>query len=118
MSLLRLSLPLQKYHLHKLFNNLVWHPVTRKSLLQLLMSLLRMPLSADEAEGSFHGKAHRPLPRPSPAPSLAAALRASTLLLIWAPSVSVQRSGSLIIRWRWVRVEKWVLHDCAAWSLE
>lgn len=77
-ALLRLSLPLQKYHLQKLFSNLVWHPVTRKTLLRLLMSLLRMPLSADEAEGSFHGKANRPLPRRSPAPSLAAALQAST----------------------------------------
>eukprot|EP00884_Botryococcus_braunii_P008498 jgi/Botrbrau1/1764/Bobra.0217s0019.1 len=76
-SLLRLSTTVQKSQLHKLFGNLSWHPLTRTALLRLLLALLRMPLSADEAEGSQHGRLQRPL-LGSPAPtSLAAALEVS-----------------------------------------
>ena len=45
-SLLRLSQPLAKNQLQRLFLNLCWHPDTRKATLRILLSLLRAPPSA------------------------------------------------------------------------
>jgi hypothetical protein len=90
-SLLRLSAAVQKGQLHKLFANLAWHPATRKALLRLLMSLLRMPLSADEAEGAQPAKTSRPSTGPAPGASLAAALEAR--LSFWLSCTKIGLTG-------------------------
>jgi hypothetical protein len=72
-SLLRVSALLAKGQLQRLFLNLVRHPDTRLSTLRLLLSLLRMPLSADEAENASVSR--RPALPALPAASLADALQ-------------------------------------------
>ncbi|BDA45426.1 probable E3 ubiquitin-protein ligase HUWE1 [Coccomyxa sp. Obi] len=70
-SLLRVSSQQAKGHLQKLFINLCEDRVTMESTLRILLSLLRAPLSADEAQLS------RPRPDQPAAPSsLSAALQA------------------------------------------
>lgn len=69
-SLLRVSSQQAKGHLQKLFINLCEDRATMESTLQILLSLLRAPLSADEAQLS------RPRPDQPAAPaSLSAALQ-------------------------------------------
>ncbi len=85
-SLLRVSSQQAKGHLQKLFINLCEDRATMESTLRILLSLLRAPLSADEAQLS------RPRPDQPAAPaSLSAALQvlaghlfctAYTLLLV------------------------------------
>lgn len=51
-SLLRVSSPLVKQHLQRLFLNLCEDKATMESTLRILLSLLRAPLSADEARAA------------------------------------------------------------------
>ncbi|KAK9821448.1 hypothetical protein WJX81_000342 [Elliptochloris bilobata] len=62
-SLLRLSQPLAKNQLQRLFLNLCWHPDTRKATLRILLSLLRAPPAAGRAAAA-RGSAAQPSEAP------------------------------------------------------
>ena len=82
-ALLRVSSPLAKSQLQRLFLNLCQHNATMHSAVQIIMCLLRAPLSADEAS------AQRP-PGPPAAPPAEPASLADALQVgvVWGWALS------------------------------